>query len=643
MTSKISSNGFTNLFKDYSPESIRAALLIHWTKANAIDFRLASRGMATQRFLDSGDDVEISLILGYLKSNVKEITLKDIEKSFEIFAAPTRKRSLGTVYTPTYIIDYLVENALKFARFSSDKNPHICDPSCGSAGFLLRAAKILEKEYSISPVESFQTLLTGIDIDKSAIANAQCLIELFLAQRNLEVPIGNLRLYQLDTLLTEKETILDITNAPDGFDVLVTNPPYVKLQNLTLDYRKELMRRYSQYAHGSFSLALLFLIRGHELLSPGGCTAMITQNNLFTSLAGKNIRRYLQDNRCIHRIVDFGHHKVFPDVSAYTCLMFLGSPKDDAFEYATFSHDLEVVPRKLADVEFTPIPYRKLNPRKWRLAHRKHLENIEQIEQIGEPLGVVSNIRVGFATLKDSVFFVHDVGNDRCVAKSGNGMTYFVEPQITRPAIKISSLQRAEELDQNSLRIIFPYEKRNGNYQIMPEDQLRDQFPLTYAYLLDYRDVLEKRDKGRKKYASWYAWGRSQGMESPGPKLLTKTFSKYPQFFLDTTDQLFCNGYGVFPKQSDLFGTTIPIAVLYRILNSRIMYYYAKLTSFQIDGDYQCYQKNFIERFGIPEISISQQDQLLTLSHQDEIDLFLASLYGLDLEDILEIVPPYSG
>lgn len=42
---------------------------------------------------------------------------------------------------------------------------------------------------------------------------------------------------------------------------------------------------------------------------------------------------------------------------------------------------------------------------------------------------------------------------------------------------------------------------------------------------------LDKRDKGKLNPVSWYAFGRTQGLESTfGEKLLTSTMNKKPNF-----------------------------------------------------------------------------------------------------------------
>jgi hypothetical protein len=129
-------------------------------------------------------------------------------------------------------------------------------------------------------------------------------------------------------------------------------------------------------------------------------------------------------------------------------------------------------------------------------------------------------------------------------------------------------------------------------------------------------------------------------MEAPGPKLLTKTFSKGPKFILDQTDSLFCNGYSVKPKlTADLFSSAIDILTLQRILNSTVMDYYTRLTAFQIEGGYQCFQKNFIERFSIPAMAVSDCDEIMALDGEER-ERFIAKMFGISYAEIMEIVAP---
>jgi hypothetical protein len=307
----------------------------------------------------------------------------------------------------------------------------------------------------------------------------------------------------------------------------------------------------------------------------------------------------------------------------------------ESFEFEAL-RDTRASRSALAKASFSPIHYEQLDPEKWRLAKGRHLENLLNIESTGVALGNMADIKVGFATLKDAVFFAEEQ-NGICIAAGTRGEPQEIELEATRPAVKIADLETESDLDQNTRRIIFPYKKRNGKLSIIEENKFAKSFPRAYRYLKSYRETLASRDKGRKRYEAWYAWGRTQGREAEGPKLLTKTFNSEPCFFLDESDQLFCNGYSIALNPVSLFGTQIPIEALQRILNSSLMHYYAKLTSFQIEGNYQCYQKNFIERFGILNLSHKQIETLMELNRED-LNEYLCRLYGIRLTDVQSVV-----
>ena len=126
------------------------------------------------------------------------------------------------------------------------------------------------------------------------------------------------------------------------------------------------------------------------------------------------------------------------------------------------------------------------------------------------------------------------------------------------------------------------------------------KYPKCYEYLYAIKNELSKRDKGKKKYESWYAYGRKQGVDTYGLKLLTPTFSKKPRFLLDSDEfSLFCNGYAIFEKNG------VDLRIIQKILNSIVMDYYINKTSVNIEGGFPCFQKNFIELFSIPNCNDS--------------------------------------
>jgi len=103
----------------------------------------------------------------------------------------------------------------------------------------------------------------------------------------------------------------------------------------------------------------------------------------------------------------------------------------------------------------------------------------------------------------------------------------------------------------------------------------------------------------------------------------------------------FTNGYGLYFREqqiNNLFNDYInPITlienidVVQKILNSIVMDYYVSKTSVAIEGGYPCYQKNFIEKFTIPELTEEEIGTIRMLKDTQEIDELLICKYHLNL------------
>lgn len=580
-------------------------------------------------FIDSSHECKLyfynnnSSLHSHIKKRFIINSISDLESIFEHLIDIDRKKSEGVVYTPNYIIDYIINYCINL--YKGNKLPVLCDPSCGSGGFLVRAIDIMANKFNFDSMENVVNNIYGIDINSHAVSYARILIELYFMSRGISPPFLGNNIICADTLMAPKASFISrFELSKDGFDLIVTNPPYVKLQNIESNYRDKLLSEYSSYTKGSFSLALLFLIAGHNLLSKNGILGFITQNNLFSSLSGVNVRKYLTDNKLIHTIIDFGHNKIFNNASAYTCLLFLDNEDKNNLLYNSCGNPNKKL-GKLTDSHFSHIPISSLNHKKWRLADQEHLNILTKLESNGMPLGHIADIRVGFATLKDSVFLL------------ANNSNIDIENEITRPAIKVADLTGQDSLRRNIRKIIFPYKKVGNRWLPIEIDEFAKKFPKALKYLENKKELLLKRDKGKGKYKYFYEWGRTQGMDAPGPKLLTKTFNKGPNFLTDNSDALFCNGYSVKPKQQiELFQQYVKIDILQKILNSIVLEYYTKLTSFQLNGNYQCFQKNFLEKFCIPNLTETEIAEI-DRTTPEHMDMLICRIYGLNYNMLAKI------
>ena len=211
---------------------------------------------------------------------------------------------------------------------------------------------------------------------------------------------------------------------------------------------------------------------------------------------------------------------------------------------------------------------------------------------------------------------------------------------MTSTNLSFTNFEINSSIKNNKRRIIFPYLSKGGKVVAIGEEAMASEFPKCYEYFLYVKEILKGRGKGKHIYTPFYAYGRTQGLNRTGVKLLTPTFSKKPRFLLDNNPQgFFTNGYGIYLRENTqtLFGHN-PISqadnldVMQKILNSFIMEYYVDKTSVSIEGGYPCYQKNFIEKFSIPRFTEEEIATLRSINEPAKINEFLIAKYQLNLD-----------
>lgn len=559
-----------------------------------------------------------------LLSQIKQlghITLSEISVDMELLIPASDRKVNGAFFTPSYIVDFILES------ISPDATAKIIDPSCGSGAFLIGAIRYMKKKYNKTISDIVRDNIYGSDILEYNINRCKLLITLYALSEEENIEPEDIHLTCTDSLAHKWEM---------KFDAVVGNPPYVKFQDMDDTTREFLLKNYDTTKFGTYNLYFAFFELGLSLLNESGKLGYITPNNYFTSLAGENLRIYFQNTQSVYSIVDFGATKVF-DVQTYTAITFLNKEKNSFIEYSRIGEN-QTPEAYLWCLEFTNNFYRDLNTKKWRLLCGNERGNIHNIETIGEPIGALFNICVGIATLKDEVYFINPIAEQGdCYIIEKGEFKYKIEKAITRTLVKISDHKSQYDIEANQRRIIFPYAYVDGKAHPIAEKDMAKQYPNCYNYLLSVKTILAGRGKGKHEYSPFYAYGRTQGLNRTGVKLLTPTFSKHPRFLLDKNhDGFFTNGYGVYLRvQKNIFNNPITnesnLDVIQKVLNSAVMDYYVTKTSVAIEGGYPCYQKNFIEKFTIPMFTEDEITALKSMTDLDEIDQFLISKYQINL------------
>ena len=574
-------------------------------------------------------DFKIESEIYLLVSTLEIKDLKLLENYLELLIPKKDRKVNGAFFTPTYVVDFIIKEV-------SPKNNDKClDPSCGCGAFLIGLVEYYQKTFNKSVKKTIKNNIYGSDILTYNTRRSKIILSLFGLLNNEIIEESDFNIYNQDSLKV---------NWQNEFEIIVGNPPYVKFQDLSDENRRYLINNWKSIENGTFNLYFAFFELGYKLLTPNGKLGYITPNNYFTSLAGLSLRQYFLKNKCITRIVDFRHKKIF-DAQAYTAITFANKKVNAAILFDKIK-DEQSCSDFLISANGSPNYLKNLDVKKWRLLKAKEQENIKIIESIGTPIKQLFNIAVGIATLKDQVFFV-DATNEKngYLTKTTENGTFLIEKRITSPVYKISQFKTQEDIKNNTLRIITPYYTSSRNAVPIFEDEFKDKYPKCYEFLLSEKEKLESRGKGKKVFSPFYVWGRTQGITRFGKKILNPTFSKHPRFlFVPEEDAYYTNGYGIYFDRDHSNKTTLfeasahemskeeNILVVQKILNSIVMDYYVSNTSVSIQGGFSCYQKNFIEKFTIPNFTKKEIEILKNLNDRNEIDEFLIEKYQVKIQ-----------
>ena len=249
-----------------------------------------------------------------------------------------------------------------------------------------------------------------------------------------------------------------LTSKSQKYQNIILNPPFIRFQDLSVDYRAFIKKEWPVLSKGNIDLYYAFLVKCLDCLSDDGVMVAITPNSYLYNKSALSFRQYLIANRFVKEIIDYQSQKVFPGVSTYCCITIFTKTPNENFIYNDTVRSYDGV-----NDSFLSSPD----------------DNDDKTT-----LGDICRIRNGIATLRDKIYIhTEKLFNEPCWKP------------LTTPS-------------QSLHWVIYPYE----NGVIIKEEQFKRDNPQTYKYLLTCKEELAKRDKGAKEYPTWYAYGRTQSL-----------------------------------------------------------------------------------------------------------------------------------
>ena len=202
------------------------------------------------------------------------------------------KSGAGQYFTPRALIKAMVE------VIKPEPGMTICDPACGTGGFLLAAHDYIQKNYKLD-IEQKKFLKLGTLKGKDIVDNVArlCLMNLYLhgiGGDESPIDVG-------DSL---------VSDPGDRYDVVLTNPPFGKKSSITIVNgegkadKESLVYERSDFWATTSNKQLNFLQHVKTLLKINGKAAVVVPDNvLFEGGAGETVRRKLLHECDVHTLL----------------------------------------------------------------------------------------------------------------------------------------------------------------------------------------------------------------------------------------------------------------------------------------------------------------------------------------------------
>ncbi len=332
-------------------------------------------GTASGRFRYEFDQISVDL-LGSIYEQYLGMLLRSTEKRVKLEEGKSKRKKMGIYYTPQYIVDYIVKNTvgeyMKGKSLKEIEDIKILDPACGSGSFLQRAydevreevKRRIEKGEDNGIFDELETVdgekklflgqkqqvllrnIHGVDLDEQAVEIAQLSLLLKLLEgessstKKKRLPMLRNNIQCGNSLIDDYEVAGDKAfkwesrfkdiMSEGGFDIIIGNPPYVRMNRIPANLRKYYKNNFDT-APQRFDLFSIFLEKSINLLKNKGKLGLILPDNLLTNDHFDILRKFILDTCVIEKVFRIGSG-AFKDATVSTVVIILRKEEKESLK-----------------------------------------------------------------------------------------------------------------------------------------------------------------------------------------------------------------------------------------------------------------------------------------------------------------------
>lgn len=242
-------------------------------------------------------------------------------------------------------------------------------------------------------------------------------------------------------------------HARGGFDVVVGNPPWVRLHHIPATMRAQLKRSYEVFRAPTWAatagievspgfasqvdLAALFVERASSLLRETGVLSLLLPMKLWRSLAGSALREFLSRRTTVHRLDDFSESRHAFEATTYPSVLLARATPSQSDRVTMSVHRGSC--SQEWDVDMAALTLDGTPGAPWLTLTPKARRAFERFRNAGDPLHERFGLpRLGVKSGCNAAFVVRILDTSRAVAYvvDADGQTGTIELEMLRPVLR---------------------------------------------------------------------------------------------------------------------------------------------------------------------------------------------------------------